>query len=340
MKPNAHINLNVVLAIILLGLLARSHPSLASPICPEALNKTTSISHEIQNPYYNENVQKYVRGFIRPFVNSDLNVLDQVMAIINSGKVNTSDLTPTLSLSILHEVRRFIETSHSELLENRSERHEKRFENRIKEITDMIQANLPSHKREFASQLKILDIGAGDGHILAGVSAALKIEHRNSFALELAKYEDRVHDLRWIGYDKTGKIELHANSIDIGIIMMVFHHAPDAKALMQEAFRVTKPGGLFIVRETDASEHPVLGLNHQELVALNQILDNLLYIVFDRNSGVPMNLNYQAQRYWVQLAQSVGFEVKVHPTLQPRSPFQPVFLELRKPNSKASGPQT
>lgn len=112
--------------------------------------------------------------------------------------------------------------------------------------------------------------------------------------------------------------------------MMVFHHAPDPQHLIKEVFRVLRPGGQVIIRETDAGDQAALGLKSPEVIALNQILENMLYVVFDPNSGVPMMNNYYPREFWKALFKKGGFEVEDLPTREPGSPFQPVYFHLTK----------
>jgi ubiquinone/menaquinone biosynthesis C-methylase UbiE len=148
--------------------------------------------------------------------------------------------------------------------------------------------------------------------------------------LELAEYPQRANDIQWITYSSEGNIPLREESVDLITLMMVLHHAPDPMHLVSQMYRVLKPGGQVIVRETNANDTNTLGLNGAEIVALNQILDNMLYVVFDPNSGVPMMNNYQPLSYWIHLFQQVGFKTERFPSREPGSPFQPHYVRLFK----------
>jgi hypothetical protein len=96
-------------------------------------------------------------------------------------------------------------------------------------------------------------------------------------------------------------------------------------------YRVAKPGATILVRETNADHQPHLKLTSAEMVSLNQILDNMLYVVFTPNSGVPMMNNYRPKAYWHDLFVQTDFTVTELATNEIGSPFQPMFFILTKP---------
>jgi demethylmenaquinone methyltransferase/2-methoxy-6-polyprenyl-1,4-benzoquinol methylase len=46
------------------------------------------------------------------------------------------------------------------------------------------------------------------------------------------------------------------DSVDAAMVVDAFHHMPDQQAVVAEAARVVRPGGVFVVREFDPS-HPL-----------------------------------------------------------------------------------
>ena len=53
-----------------------------------------------------------------------------------------------------------------------------------------------------------------------------------------------------------GQMPLADDSVDAAIVVDAFHHMPAQQAVVQEAARVVRPGGVFVVREFDPS-HPL-----------------------------------------------------------------------------------
>ena len=53
-----------------------------------------------------------------------------------------------------------------------------------------------------------------------------------------------------------GQMPLADDAVDAAIVVDAFHHMPAQQAVVQEAARVVRPGGVFVVREFDPS-HPL-----------------------------------------------------------------------------------
>jgi len=53
-----------------------------------------------------------------------------------------------------------------------------------------------------------------------------------------------------------GEMPLADNAVDAAIVVDAFHHMPNQRAAVEEAARVVRPGGVFVVREFDPS-HPL-----------------------------------------------------------------------------------
>jgi len=53
-----------------------------------------------------------------------------------------------------------------------------------------------------------------------------------------------------------GRMPLADDAVDAAMVVDAFHHMPDQRAVVEEAARVIRPGGVFVVREFDPS-HPL-----------------------------------------------------------------------------------
>ena len=53
-----------------------------------------------------------------------------------------------------------------------------------------------------------------------------------------------------------GRLPIAANAVDAAITVDAFHHMPDQQAVVAEAARVIRPGGVFVIQEFDPS-HPL-----------------------------------------------------------------------------------
>lgn len=260
-------------------------------------------------------------------------IAENIMAILERTERIESDHI-TVNLDSLKDIRIYLEEQYPSALVRRPIRGNSRTRRRIRELVSFIRDHhllgQSQSNQSDQNSLTLLDIGAGSGRIAAGVAQELGIRLRDTFALELARYPNSRRDIKWISYGDDGRIPLSSESIDLAVTMMVFHHAPDASLLIQEVHRVLKPGGTWIVRETDAGDQPVLNLDSLEMISLNQILDNMLYVVFDPNSGVPMINNYRPIKWWKGLLELHGLKVEIFPTKEVGSPFNPVYLVVKK----------
>ncbi len=302
--------------------------SLASGACIGSLQETKASRQVIFSP----RIRNHVVEFLKRQLNYDNKTLQQLMELVKTEQKKSESGATSFSLEVLTELRKVLEAKHPELLKTRPIHGENRSKRRITELVEFSKRiGVTEIERPFNQAPTLLDVGAGNGQIVSGFANALGVPSDRVYALELAEYPNRAKDVQWIGYDEKGKIPLPDQSVDIVTIMMVFHHAPDPQHLISEVFRVLRPGGQVIIRETDASDQATLGLKSEEVIALNQILDNMLYVVFDPNSGVPMMNNYRPSQYWQDLYEKTGFHVEKFQTMEPGSPFQPVYFHLTKP---------
>lgn len=316
--------------VLILSCLLMQNMALADNSCAHSLRGEVNSSEPLVD--FSPRVRKHVVEFLKRQLDYDPQTLREMIALVDNNRKNWIKEGTKISLSVLSDLRRFLETNHVEKILSRSMHGKNRLKRRIDELRNFV-LSLEIHDGEhaFDSSATILDVGAGNGQIVSGLARALGVKSEKVYALELAEYPNRATDVNWIGYNKENKIPLADESVDIITIMMVFHHAPNPQHLISEVFRVLRPGGQIIIRETDAGDQISLGLKSNEVISLNQILDNMLYVVFDPNSGVPMMNNYQPAAYWEKLFADAGFKVERFKTNEPGSPFQPVYFHLIKP---------
>jgi len=53
-----------------------------------------------------------------------------------------------------------------------------------------------------------------------------------------------------------GRLPVADDAVDAAMVVDAFHHMPDQQAVIKEAARVVRPGGVFVIREFDPS-HPL-----------------------------------------------------------------------------------
>ena len=99
---------------------------------------------------------------------------------------------------------------------------------------------------------KLLDVGCGTGYLFELLLAQREAEyHGLDLSPEMlkmagAKFNNRVAFVE----GAADRLPYADNSFDVVTCIQSFHHYPDPDKAMQEAFRVLKPGGLYILSDT------------------------------------------------------------------------------------------
>lgn len=290
---------------------------------------------------FDDKLRQNTINFLKRQLDDNPELLNPLIDLLNEKAVLSENGTRMIDLGVLTEMRAMIEKLKPDFWNGRAIHGSARLLRRSNELAEIfkwthhqVRSQSRPGSAETALSLqetKIVDIGAGSGQIIEKVATKLRIPHSQVYGVELAMYPGRSEKINWLNYDRTGYIPVPDHSADYIILEMVLHHAPDPHRLMRQIYHILKPGGRVIVRETDAGKQEALQLNRDQMVALNQILDNMLYTVFDPNSGVPMKNNYQPKSYWEQIFKDLGYQVRSYPTREPRSPFHPIFMILEKP---------
>ncbi len=117
----------------------------------------------------------------------------------------------------------------------------------------------------------VLDLGGGSGRATIAVDASERTVLDISWPMlrrarrrqpdhtgrQLPKSadSDAVGPLATIQGD-AGRLPVGTDRVDAAITVDAFHHMPDQQAVVAEAARVVRPGGVFVIREFDPS-HPL-----------------------------------------------------------------------------------
>ena len=111
---------------------------------------------------------------------------------------------------------------------------------------------------------ELLDVGCGTGYFIDMLS---KERNANYIGLDLSEEMIRVSQEKKIkqatftvGY--ADKLPFADHSFDVVTCIQSFHHYPDSKEAMNEAYRVLKTGGLYILSDTGVGGFSKWLFNH------------------------------------------------------------------------------
>lgn len=167
----------------------------------------------------------------------------------------------------------------------------------------------------------LLDIGVGNGNIITNVANQVGIDQENLYGIDVVDYS-KNNNFNYITYDNEGKIPLADNSMDCVIIMMVLHHTNNPLDTLEEAYRVLKPNGKVIVRETNAYR--------EELVEFNILMEYVFYTIL-LEIPIQITSNYFSDEKWEILFDKAGFEfykISEKPLIE--NPFTGMYYLLTK----------
>lgn len=215
------------------------------------------------------------------------------------------------------ELNRFYNTTafQSAYQQNYNQDESDRLQRRITQIEALTQ-NLPQ-PQSFA------DVGCGTGTITAALAQAWQVSPQNAKGLDVFNRVSPQSHFTQIPMPRGQGIPLPDKSLDRVTMFMVLHHDADPDKLLDEIFRVLRPGGHLIVRECDV-RNPSEGLFHD-------VLDHFYYAVFNSFPGIPVPANHVGAHVWEGKFMRAGFQVvkKIHP--EPGSPINPVHYILKRP---------
>lgn len=122
----------------------------------------------------------------------------------------------------------------------------------------------------------LLDIGSGTGYLIDMLS---KVHDGEYTGLDLSPEMNKVANAKNIKNAKfiegvSDKLPFKDNSLDIVTCSQSFHHYPDTDKALNEAYRVLKPNGLYIISDTGTGPMKNFGVT----------ISNSIYRTFS-NSG-------------------------------------------------------
>jgi ubiquinone/menaquinone biosynthesis C-methylase UbiE len=110
-----------------------------------------------------------------------------------------------------------------------------------------------------ASNLKIIDIGGGEGNVIKWIGETLDIPNKNLYCIESksswSESYNFQNNINYIFWDNQ-IIDLENNSINITLVMVSMHHMDKLTInnLMLNLKRILKPNALVIIKEHDMAE--------------------------------------------------------------------------------------
>lgn len=167
------------------------------------------------------------------------------------------------------------------------------------------------------------DVGCGTGLVTAALARHWRLPRERVFGVEVF---DRAHDAG-DGFTRVPfegrRIPLPDASQPLALLIMVLHHDTDQVGLLRQVFRILRPGGLLVVRETDAYR--------VDLRLFNQVMEMLYYRVFNQLPGVPNPVLHRSAAEWEFQFRRVGYAIDRIERPEPDNPFTPVHYLLRRP---------
>ncbi len=104
-------------------------------------------------------------------------------------------------------------------------------------------------------EIGYLDVGSNTGEIAYAVAKAMNIDTANVFGLDEGEFSgmniEKSAPINHITYAPGGQIPLYDGSMDMITILQTLHHIGDLDGFMAELKRVTRVGGVVIIREHD-----------------------------------------------------------------------------------------
>lgn len=143
---------------------------------------------------------------------------------------------------------------------------------------DIIAAQLASH---FAPRSRVLEIGAGKGHVARALKAAANVDIR---LLDVVDYNET--DLTLEVYDGV-QLPFADNTFDYSLLVFVLHHTPDPLRVLTEALRVSRDGVVVV-------ENHVQGL-------LRQLITRTIDSIPHFQHGVPICYHTHTIEEWQTL---------------------------------------
>ncbi|ETO31941.1 hypothetical protein RFI_05173 [Reticulomyxa filosa] len=160
---------------------------------------------------------------------------------------------------------------------------------------------------EDTSEIKILDVGCGNGDILAMMGDLLKVQNKKEqlFGVDVDSFHGEcVHrfenEITFVKYDGTNLTAFADNTFDFIIALQTLHHIENSqqlKVLTQEISRVLKPRGYILVREHDCNTLSMKYLINLEHHLYSQVLAEHV----DVKAYTQYKAHYRTKQEWIRL---------------------------------------
>lgn len=117
-------------------------------------------------------------------------------------------------------------------------------------------------KHQYHSNIKIVDIGSGEGDIILNISELYDVPTENLYAVEQSqswaeeyKFNNNINYVFW----DNNNLNLEPNTIDVIIIMVTMHHMSDETLsnLMLNIKKILKHDGIIIIKEHDLTNNEI-----------------------------------------------------------------------------------
>jgi ubiquinone/menaquinone biosynthesis C-methylase UbiE len=165
------------------------------------------------------------------------------------------------------------------------------------------------------SNIKIVDIGGGEGDVVLGIANACSIKLSNIYCVENKeawtekyKFNNKINYIFW----DNKHIDIESNSVDVIILMVVLHHTSDnlMQTILTNVKRILKPGGMVIIKEhhmdSDLTKH-LIDWEHHLYSLYNIDNNNITHFITEYvDSYVD---NFKTMDYFDNLFDSNGFEL-------------------------------
>lgn len=125
---------------------------------------------------------------------------------------------------------------------------------KIQELTNKYLNTVPNSKD--TSGINVLDIGCAEGAITVMVGKYMKINADNMHGCDIEQLTaDNPYNSDFTFTHLTEETNYNLpylpNSHDVVLALMSLHHIPNKQMMLDEIYRILKPGGLLIIREHD-----------------------------------------------------------------------------------------
>ena len=187
---------------------------------------------------------------------------------------------------------------------------------RVKRRVAQLNEFLPEHIDSF------LDLGNGNGNITEGVARHFGLTRQTALGVDMVERakESKFYTQAYVSPEET--LPVSDNSIQLVTMLMVLHHLHEPKKALAEVHRVLRPGGILLIRESDAALWP--------LKKFCAVMEDFYYKVFNYYPTIPLPNYHLPITWWVEIIRELEFSVSRVSAVEDGNPFTPVYLLFEK----------